>query len=227
MVVLIFASVVPNCDVCSFCLQSRFRGLRRIASIQRSSDFSEQVVPASEEDQAKEADLGRLMLLIPFIKRDAFERYLLIHHFVSTMSEIWGGFLLSTLIFSLLATGFTYYLLVISNSVGNNEPIFGFIIGLGVATVLFIWPVWCLAMANTGVNIISESFQLTAPDDYMLLGDRDTWQTFAEQAPLYWTILGVPITRSVLRAYYSTAGPALPLIMSLLYNAKNYLPKSE
>lgn len=217
--------------------QSRFRGLRRIGRVQRLSadpllrgdterQSSFEVSPGSEAHEADKKDLERLMLLIPFIKRDAFERYLLIYHFVDKMSDVWGGFLLSTILLSLLATGFTYYLLVISTNASDGASVFGFVLGLGVSTVLFIWPVWCLVQANTGVDVIAESFQLTAPDDYMLLGDRETWRTFSEEAPLYWNIMGVPITQKVLMAYYSTAGTVAPVVTAMLLNAQEYVPSS-
>jgi len=185
------------------------------------------VKPSSVANEDKDRDLERLMLLIPFIKRDAYERYLLIHHFVDALSTVWGGFLLSTIFFSLLCTGFTYYLLVISNNAGEAHSVFGFILGLGIATVLFIWPVWCLVQANTGVDVITESFKLTAPDDYFLLGDKNTWRTFSEEAPLYWCILGVPITQKVLRAYYSTVGTAAPVITAMMLNAEKFLPNNS
>lgn len=167
--------------------------------------------PTDPMSQAKTDELERLMLLVPFIERDAFERYLLIHHFIMEISKQWSAFLFCTLFISLLSTGLTYYLMY---SYGKIE--WGFLMAIVLETLFFVYPVACLGYANKHVKHILYNFRVTAPDDYAVLGDRERWREFTDDAPLYWCIFGVPITDTVLTAYVSTAATVAPVIITAL-----------
>lgn len=164
-----------------------------------------------------------MLPLTPLIKRDAFERYLLIYNYVNNMSALWGGYLFTILFVSVLSTILTYYLLIISNGTAIGE-IWGYILALVVEFVLFVYPVWCLQYANSNVDQILLNFRLASPEDYMLLGNRDDWKSFTKETPLYWTIVGVPITRKTLLAYLSAALPTLPLVLAVMFKISNDLP---
>ena len=201
--------------------------MRRINRVHRELDSVEDIVEdirdrstekglLSAEVENDRQDLERLMLLVPFIKRDAYERYLLIYHFVKKVSDIWSAFLFWTVLISLASTGITYYLVLVTLEFNHSKAqLWGFVLAVLLEAALFIFPVACLVHANTHVDHILKN---------LLLGDRDTWREFTESAPLYWCIIGIPITRNVLFAYYSAAGTAAPVIFGLVLQFWNKVP---
>lgn len=231
-VFMVFIGLLYGCDSVHYLSknwQLRYRGLRRIGRVIRSSnaidlDINSEsgaerldvqecltVMPTDNLSMDQHKQLQKTLLLVPFIQRDAFERYLLIHHFVRMISTQWSAFLFSTLFLSLLSTGFTYYLLITSKQIQ-----WGFILAIIVETLFFVYPVACLGYANKHVDELLNNFKMTSPDDYAVLGSRDKWKKFTEDAPLYWTIMGIPITRSVLTAYLSAAGTVAPVVIGIL-----------
>ena len=152
-----------------------------------------------------------MFLLEPFIQRDGYERYLLMHKFISEISKQWSLFLFCALFLSLGSTVLTYYLLI-----STKQLNWGFILALAVEALFFIYPVACLGYANKHVGNILRNFRLTSPDDYELLGSRDKWVEFTSKCPLYWHIMGIPITKNVLTAYYTTAGTVAPAVLAVL-----------
>lgn len=154
-------------------------------------------------------DLDRMLLLFPLIKRDAYERYLLLHNVVTQFTSAWSGILFCTLALSLASTVFTYVVVLQYNFDWSSG------LALVVETTLFVYPVACLGYANKHVDNILLNFKLAAPDDYVALGDRETWKTFVEENQLYWRVLGVPITDRVLWTYVYSAATVAPVIVAV------------
>jgi len=175
------------------------------------------LLPLTEEDKEKHIELEQLFLLTPFIQRDAYERYLLIHHFVHEISIQWSTFLFMGVFLSLASTGITYYFIIIAPTF-----VWQYWFALAAEALFIIYPVACLGYANEHVDNILRNFNSTSPDDYEILGSREKWKDFTAQSPLYWTVMGVPITKNVLTAYISAAGTVAPVVLALvagLFNA--------
>lgn len=212
----------------------RYQGLRRISRIRRKppkldddtdddsddndndnnneNDVNMKLLgPVSDYEKTKYLELERLFILTPFIQRDAYERYLLIHHFVKQISDQWSLFLFCCIFCSLGATALTYYFLYKSKQI-----IWQYIFALVLEALFVIYPVACLAYANKHVENILLNFKFSSPDDYQILGSRDKWTDFTTKSPLYWTIIGIPITKNVLTAYASAASATLPVIIAMV-----------
>lgn len=211
----------------------RYQGLRRVSRVRRystkhvdeddernngyhsDSDSDEglskaRLLPLTEEDKEKHIELEQLFLLAPFIQRDAYERYLLINNFVKEISKQWSGFLFMGIFLSLASTGITYYFIIAAPNI-----VWQYWFALFIEALFIIYPVACLGYANKHVDNILRNFNSTSPDDYEILGSRDKWAAFTAESPLYWTILGVPVTKNVLTAYISAAGTVAPVVLAL------------
>jgi hypothetical protein len=169
----------------------RFVTLRRMQP--PVTDISDMM--KTEEDESLNArkefsDLDRMLHIMPYVKRDAYERYIYIHEIMLAFGKRWRT-LLSCL---LAATGaqiiYGFYLLF---SVSLDVYL---AVSMAGCIVLFLFPVYCLAYTNSAVDTIFNGFSYAAPEDYQALGGRDTWLTFITQAPLYWHIFGFAITRT-------------------------------
>lgn len=175
------------------------------------------LLPLSDADREKHVELEQLFLLTPFIQRDAYERYLLIYHFVKEISAQWSSFLFMCIFLSLASTGITYYFVIKA-----DHFVWQYWFALFVEALFIIYPLACLGYANKHVDNILRNFNATCPDDYEILGPREKWTEFTATSPLYWTILGVPVTKNVLTAYVSAAGTVAPVVLALvagLFNA--------
>eukprot|EP01038_Epipyxis_sp_PR26KG_P016203 gene16203-22039_t len=107
-----------------------------------------------------------LVKLTPeLIQRDAHERYLVVQNYMHESSVLWGKLLAAVLV-----TG-----------------------GFALAVVLYV--IICVAYANGAVDRIAKGFKYAAEKDFELLGSRESWLTYIEQAPIYWYIFGFAITR--------------------------------
>lgn len=196
-----------------------------------------QVKATSGDQLLYQEDTDRLFLLLPIIKRggcehyfvvllfsllhgipfshypDAYERYLLLFNFTKAFSAQWSMFLFTQLLIVMLMTGVTYYLLI------RGDRRWGYFLALGVETLAFIYPVYCLGYANKHVNNILAKFRRATPDDFAAMGNMDEWRQFVADNQVYWTIMGLPITFAVLKTYFYTAATTAPVVLTFIYTA--------
>lgn len=143
--------------------------MRRIGDIPTAEELDEAVGTCNSEISTatlqrkvvkqERKDVERMMLLAPLIRRDAYERYLIMHHFISELSSVWSSFLFFTLLLSLVSTGLSYYLMV-----HTSDGFVGlYLFAIAIETAMFVWPVWCVVRANSHVGIIKVSAIFIVP----------------------------------------------------------------
>jgi hypothetical protein len=154
------------------------------------------------------------------LRRDAFERYLYIKHFIRESSEIWGPFLVISWLTAavIMAVSAVQAVLAQRNGVIDFTSHVYFVFGALTALYLML----LIAQTNTTVEIIRSAFVYSGLDDYALLGGRAEWVGYIDQAPIHWSVLGFVITPAWVGAFLSSATGLLvtmvcmPLLSDLL-----------
>ena len=150
------------------------------------------------------------------VRRDAFERYLYIKHFIKESSRLWSPFLLLLWTSGVCLLVFCYVLLVSwYQQYGHIDPTL--VIYFITATVLNFYILFLISLTNTTVNKIRDAFVYSSLDDYSLLGGRDEWIAYIDQAPIYWTVLGFVITPAWLASFVTAVATALGSVFILPY----------
>jgi hypothetical protein len=136
------------------------------------------------------------------VRKDAYERYLMIQHFMYQAGKLWGTKLFCGV---LGACGVLIYCYVyVLFCIQENENIMStcvmpIIVGAFAAAV-FAFLLFCIAHANSTVEKIRVGFITASCRDYQLLGDqgggKEEWLEFTTESPAYWYILGFAVTRS-------------------------------
>lgn len=209
---------------------------RIIRALERSDSQEESVVAVttrkiSEEDNALPRggtgvgdnggpELTTLYKLAPHIRRDAFERYLFIQNFMKQISIKWQAFILALLLSSgggLVGLYVYIYTQILQGNFGPENIGLTLIYVLLVAfplVFIFVYPLYCLALANAKVKRIQTLFTGSSPGDFGPLGDLDEWSDFIESNPIHWTIYSLPITHTVLQSYVTVLSGLLPTIFA-------------
>lgn len=141
--------------------------------------------------------------VVSYMRRDAFERYLYIKHFVAESSRLWSNFLVCTWGVSGLIIGVTYFSIITNYSktgIVDISAVVYFFVSVAIAFLLLV----LLSMTNTAVDIILNSFIYSGLDDYKLIGGRDEWVAYIGGAPLHWAVMGFVITPAWLSAFATT-----------------------
>lgn len=133
---------------------------------------------------------------VPFLERDAFEHYLLIHEYARQSSNLWSPALAFTFLLSTMIVGICLYCMFASHLTANVGPF----IGLIVIQLFFMFlPVYCLASANQAIDDLRDLMgQAAMASDYAVIGGRDLWMDQLRQHPAYWTVFGFPVTSASL-----------------------------
>jgi hypothetical protein len=159
--------------------------------------------------------------LMDYLQRDAYEHYLFIREFMFIGSRAW-----SPIILTLTFLDIFYVLLFAYNAVassGNLTPSNRayFIIWIAIRVFLLtIYPIVSLAHANAYVYVLQEQFLVAAPEDFSVLGGRDSWLQYLEKVPAIWTVYGVLITWDRLTGVLWTAVAALGAV-AITYASNN------
>ena len=157
----------------------------------------------SEENLKLDSCTASFDMLRAGIRRDAFERYLYIKHFVSESSRLWAPFLLISWLLDILLMVTSYSTIVHTYSqygeIDAPSIIYFCVSALSAAYLLLL-----VAITNTAVDVISGAFVYSGLDDYALIGGRAEWVAYIAEAPLYWTILGFVITPAWVGAFATT-----------------------
>lgn len=133
---------------------------------------------------------------VPFLERDAFEHYLLIHEYARQSSYLWSPALTFIFLLSALVLAVSLYVVIF----GNLKTDIGPFVWLIVLEVFFMFlPVYCLANANQAMDQMKELMgEAAVASDYSIIGGRDVWLEQLRQHPAYWSVFGFPVTSASL-----------------------------
>jgi hypothetical protein len=188
----------------------RFSGLRRLPAI---ADIPNHDGSANKDDMS--VKLKDLLRLEPSVRRDAYERYLYMRHFMNAASNEWSPLLMLIFAFTVFACLVTYVLLEDEplTNYHRSVPLLG---GLAAEFLLLIWPLYCLAYSNIRVDQIRSTFYNCAPGDFAAIGGVTEWTTFMTANSLYWNVMGIPVTIQVMQSWASYLIGFVPFILVTL-----------
>jgi hypothetical protein len=131
------------------------------------------------------------------ITRDAMEFYLFIRELMLAAGRLWSPVLTGLL---LLVLYMTIDDLVLLYYFFKEETFPVLTVGriaiyVGVRTIIMIiFPMVSIAFANSYLLKLNELFANGTPQDFSMIGKRDTWIDFLQQFPVVWTYYGIYIT---------------------------------
>lgn len=170
------------------------------------------------------------------LRRDAFQRYHLIHHYIKSASRTWDLTVFIVLLVSLLS--FILYLYNVFIGISDSERTsrnasLVTISWVIFALITFFFPTACIAYTNTATTEIIRSLKFSQPcpsdeycskvaesrvdeakEDFQVIGGRSEWLQYVTENPIQWTVYGFPITTSWLQTFM--VGAASTLLISLL-----------
>jgi hypothetical protein len=160
---------------------------------------STSVARSSVSMEARPPRKGELAVTVhgalEYVQRDAFESYLFLREFMSTASKAWS---FTILLFAFLAVFFIFSFLL--GSIANAKFItdvewayYTIWTSIRVAS-LIVYPITSLAHANVCVYALEEQFLVAAPEDFAVIGGRDSWLDYIQKVPAMWMIYGVAIS---------------------------------
>jgi hypothetical protein len=187
----------------------RFSGLRRMPNAVDVPDHG------ADDDSAR---LKKLLKLEPSIRRDAYERYLYIRHFMAAASREWSPLLV--LIFAnTVFTGIMAYDILEAVPIWKwrtTVPLLSAMLG---QFLLFVYPLYCLAYANIRVNLIRNTFYNCAPGDFASIGGVAEWTAFMSANTIYWNVMGIPITIEMIQSWGKYLIGIIPVVLGVLKGA--------
>eukprot|EP01038_Epipyxis_sp_PR26KG_P014992 gene14992-20167_t len=136
-----------------------------------------------------------LLSIIPRIKRDSYEHYLFIQNYMNQCGQFWSARLVCLLLlvcylFSLGVLSFYHAAKIDNFELAIATSIFIFV----RLMVLVAYPFLSIAHANKYINPLVNSFIISSPEDFSILGGRDAWIAFLTTAPAIWDFYSVWIT---------------------------------
>jgi hypothetical protein len=60
--------------------------------------------------------------------------------------------------------------------------------------LLIVYPVTSLAHASVYVYALEEQFLVAAPEDFPVIGGRDSWLDYLQKVPAMWMIYGIAVS---------------------------------
>jgi len=148
-----------------------------------------------------------------YLQRDAFEHYLFLNKFMSIASRSWSPLIISFyFLYVFLCFLFVYGAVEYINLISNIELAY-YMIYMAIRTyIMVIYPIAAIAGANTLTYAMKEQFLVAAPEDFGVLGGRDTWLSYIDNVPVYWTLYGLAVTWDRLTALVWTIASTLGFI---------------
>jgi hypothetical protein len=191
----------------------RYNSLRRVSLDDDDEDFADR---DEDEYDGKAKYPGGGGSLAHLIKRDSFERYLFIQRFFGYATKLWSNVLFSALILSLIAAVYIYISAIWEYSeYGTVNQLY--IFACFFDCVFMLGLICTLMHANSAVDLIRVGLVNSSKDDYKLIGSREEWIGFIDEAPCYWYIFGFAITRSWL---FGFIGGALTAVVGAFVMSK-------
>ena len=128
------------------------------------------------------------------IQRDAQENYLFIREFMNRSGELWSPAMVGLAVFAM----FMLFVYIIFTAASTNVSAFALAsVVLTVSTrmlILVIYPISSICHANSYLFVLKEAFLVSAPDDFMVIGGRESWLAFLQDVPAIWTLYGLWLT---------------------------------
>jgi hypothetical protein len=76
-----------------------------------------------------------------------------------------------------------------------------------VVTFLYAFPIWCMARANSSVDMMVNMVVGSGVNDFDVIGGRDVWIDFFSANPCFWRLFGYPLT-------FNTLGVAIASVLA-------------
>lgn len=168
------------------------------------------LITAASFDYAERHNITHkeMMALIPLVKIDAYERYLLMCNFTANFSEKWNELLAFLLIVSLASGGYA------GQALSEGSTRWEYVLTVFGSLFFFTYVVVSLAHANEFVRMCFNIFSNSTPDNFGILGSKEDWTSFTGENNMYWTILGLPVTIAVAKTSIYTLITVVPLVLA-------------
>lgn len=153
-----------------------------------ASNASSLEPPCLEEIAARaglDINIKDLVKLLPLYDKDATECFLFRQVYMQLITAIWNPFLVCLVITMLMVV------LVSCITVFSVENL---ISNLILSSVLFLYPLICVAYANNAIHGLLQFITGAGLDDFKLLGGRNVLLEYAQNNMSYWCIMDVPFT---------------------------------
>jgi hypothetical protein len=167
-----------------------------VSALHRETTTSAATSNCSGDSKSKSPDkVVTVCGALEYVQRDAFESYLFLREFMSTCSKAWS---FTILLFAFLAVFFTIIFLLgaISHAkvISDIDWAFYTIWTTIRIVLLIVYPVTSLAHANVYVYALEEQFLVAAPEDFAVIGGRDSWLEYLQKVPAMWMIYGIAVS---------------------------------
>lgn len=153
-------------------------------------------------------------LSVSKVRKDVFERYLLIVGILTKTSSIWN-LTLSCYIIACICSFFVIAYLAFTTS----HPIFYYF--EAIILIFAFMLVSSISFANSAVAILKDSIQRSIPflddddnGDFNVLGGRELWLKYLDEVPCYWTVYGFALTPKWLQGFIT--GALATIIISVI-----------
>jgi hypothetical protein len=183
--------------------------------------------PESTPKNPAEAIISEILVpvlmpeLMDYMQRDAYEHYLFIREFMHIGSRAWSPIILTlTFLDTFYVSLFIYIAVTSGTQIAVIDWIY-FACWIAIRVwLLTIYPIVSLAHANAYVYVLQEQFLVAAPEDFSVLGGRDSWLQYLEKVPAIWTVYGFLVTWDRLTGVLWTALAALGAV-AITYASNN------
>lgn len=218
---VMFAVLAQCCDVCALVVRIWIFKNKYFRLVKEST--IESILCSKDNFEVSNAlSVGSI---VRNVMTDAHERYLLTLNCVTTFSAFWDAPISLTLVFSLiLCVWYVAYVVIFRT---QHAFMFMFLI---FALIGLLTPLTFITHANFRIQELNKLLFSSKPDivlgttssaDFSLLGGRGYWMNVIEALPLYWTVIGIPITPATFQAILVTsvtltAASLAPLVISSL-----------
>lgn len=178
-------------------------------------------------------------------RRDLFERYYLVNHIVTSMSDMLNVPIACILLFTAILYIYYASIYIVSGTTTVSTNISWTILSI----LIFFFATSQLAHANSAIEDLKDKFKYSMPSgklseqssyhnnnnqdqdeeaanlitlyDFEIIGGRDEWLSFLTENPIFWRVFGFPLTSEWLKTLALGAATLIlaalvPLVSSLL-----------
>lgn len=194
-VIITYAGLIYGSSECHNLVNSFLRRYKLLRKL-KIPDF-ENVAEFSKEEML-------VKLLGAYLKRDCYERYILIKNLMEKISVLWSGMLVTILLASTIFSIYLYTILLFT-----GFALYGTVAMLLFAICCCLTPIICCSYANSAMDKLVFSVKTSGPDDYSAIGGREAFLAFANDTPCFWYIFGFAITPSWLAGFMGGSASAI------------------
>ena len=216
-VAITYAGLIYGSSECHNLVNSFLRRYKLLRKL-KIPDFDSVAELSKEEMLVK--------LLGAYLKRDCYERYILLKNLMEKISILWSGILVTILLASTIFSIYLYTILLFT-----GFALYGTIAMLLFAICCCLTPILCCSYANSAMDklvfryefhiyhfsftntnttiLLLHSLKTSGPDDYSVIGGREAFLAFANDTPCFWYIFGFAITPSWLAGFMGGSASAI------------------